>query len=148
MRPRHPLAVLVLLVVTGAVAWGFAVEPGLLEVRRQAAVVPGYPPIRLAMISDLHAGARFMDRAHLTKVVATTNDAHADLVVLLGDYVVGPGNDSGQLPIGEPLPIEEGSARAAIDPRDDARSRAIQRKPRTRPSLLLRMSRSRTTWMT
>ena len=39
-------------------------------------------------LSDIHAGAPHVDRAALGRVVALTNAQDADLVVLLGDYVI------------------------------------------------------------
>jgi uncharacterized protein len=44
--------------------------------------------LRIAVISDLHAGAPYIDTAKIDQVVAMTNDAKPDLVLLTGDYVI------------------------------------------------------------
>jgi len=44
--------------------------------------------LRIAVISDLHAGAPYIDIAKIDRVVAMTNDAKPDLVLLTGDYVI------------------------------------------------------------
>ncbi len=79
----------VVVVVTGAALalWGFVIEPSRLIVRRVALQIPQLPPLRIAVISDLHAGANFIDREKVQRVVAETNALGADLIVLLGDYL-------------------------------------------------------------
>src|SRR5438132_2512736 len=44
--------------------------------------------MRIAVISDLHAGAPYIDTAKIDRVVAMTNAAKPDLVLLTGDYVI------------------------------------------------------------
>lgn len=44
--------------------------------------------LRIAVIADLHAGASFIDEDKIRRVVALTNDAKPDLILLGGDYVV------------------------------------------------------------
>jgi uncharacterized protein len=44
--------------------------------------------LRIAVISDLHAGAPYIDTAKIDQVVAMTNEARPDLVLLTGDYVI------------------------------------------------------------
>ena len=44
--------------------------------------------LRIAVISDLHAGAPYIDTAKIDLVVAMTNAAKPDLVLLTGDYVI------------------------------------------------------------
>ncbi len=44
--------------------------------------------LRIAVIADLHGGARFIGEAKIAQVVALANDAHPDLILLAGDYVV------------------------------------------------------------
>src|SRR5262245_40810998 len=45
-------------------------------------------PLRIAVIGDLHAGAPYIDAAKVERVVALTNDARPDLILLAGDYVI------------------------------------------------------------
>jgi predicted MPP superfamily phosphohydrolase len=44
--------------------------------------------LRIAVISDLHAGAPYIDTAKIDRVVAMTNQAKPDLILLTGDYVI------------------------------------------------------------
>jgi hypothetical protein len=49
---------------------------------------PALKGLRIAVISDLHAGAPYIDTAKIDRVVAMTNAAKPDLVLLTGDYVI------------------------------------------------------------
>jgi predicted MPP superfamily phosphohydrolase len=49
---------------------------------------PELKGLRIAVISDLHAGAPYIDTAKIDRVVAMTNAAKPDLVLLTGDYVI------------------------------------------------------------
>ena len=72
--------------------WAVAIEPGRLVVRRYTVEVHGWPPAlagwTIVALSDIHAGSPHMDHEGLRRVVAAANAEHADLVVLLGDYVI------------------------------------------------------------
>jgi predicted MPP superfamily phosphohydrolase len=74
------------------VTWAVLIEPGRLVVREIPLAIPRWPaaigPLRIAAISDVHAGAPHITLDKLREVVARTNAAHPDLVVLLGDYVI------------------------------------------------------------
>jgi predicted MPP superfamily phosphohydrolase len=62
-----------------------------LRLTRYVVPVPGAPVLkglRIAAISDLHGGAPFIDAAKIDAVVAITNAAKPDLIVLNGDYVI------------------------------------------------------------
>lgn len=69
------------------------VEPARLVVREVTVHLQGWPAalagLRVAVLSDLHAGAPHMGDARRHEIVARTNAARPDLIVLLGDYVVG-----------------------------------------------------------
>ena len=69
------------------------VEPARLVVREAEVRLPRWPAalggLRVAVLSDLHAGAPHLGARKRAEIVARTNAAHPDLVVLLGDYVVG-----------------------------------------------------------
>ena len=45
-------------------------------------------PLRIAVIADLHAGAPYIGEAKIEQVVALTNAAQPDLILLAGDYVI------------------------------------------------------------
>ena len=69
------------------------VEPARLVVREAEVRLPGWPAalagLRVAVLSDLHAGAPHLGAQKRAEIVRRTNAARPDLVVLLGDYVVG-----------------------------------------------------------
>ena len=68
------------------------IEPGLLVVREIPLTLSRWPaaigPLRIAAISDVHTGAPHISLDTLREIVARTNAARPDLVVLLGDYVI------------------------------------------------------------
>jgi predicted MPP superfamily phosphohydrolase len=72
--------------------WAIVVEPDRLVVERVDVPVRGWPAaldgLRVAAIADVHAGAPHVDAAKLAELVRITNAEQADLVVLLGDYVI------------------------------------------------------------
>jgi len=49
---------------------------------------PQLQGLRIAVISDLHAGAPYIDAAKIDRIVAMTNGAKPDLVLLTGDFVI------------------------------------------------------------
>jgi predicted MPP superfamily phosphohydrolase len=49
---------------------------------------PALKGLRIAVISDLHAGAPYIDTAKIDRVVAMTNEARPDLILLTGDYII------------------------------------------------------------
>lgn len=85
----RPFAILAL--VAGLVAaWGFGVEPGLLQERRLELKDPRWqgPPLSIAVASDLHVGAPHAGLPMLERVVAGITAAKPDLVLLPGDFVI------------------------------------------------------------
>jgi uncharacterized protein len=92
-RRRRALRLLFLLLLVAPFAWGFLIEPNRLVVRETPLALPGWPPaldgMKIALLSDLHAGAPFIDERKLAEVVEDTNGAAPDLVLLAGDYMVG-----------------------------------------------------------
>ena len=87
----------------GAVGVGVeavCIEPAelLMQPEEVAPAAWNGPPLRIALIADLHVGSPYVDLASIRTLVARTNDQHPDLVLLLGDYandVLG----------GEPVPV-------------------------------------------
>ena len=93
-RVRITLASLPLLVGC-CIFWGFFIEPNRLVVRQQALHIEGWPKelagLKIAVLSDIHAGSAFIDDKKLELIVERTNDLQPDLIVILGDYMSGLG---------------------------------------------------------
>ena len=90
MRSRIPLLAGLFLLFALLALDGFWWEPSSLrlasyEVSTDAPALKG---LRIAVISDLHGGAPYIDTAKIDRVVAMTNQAHPDLILLTGDYVI------------------------------------------------------------
>lgn len=70
---------------------GFWLEPSSLRLSRYTVPVVNAPVLqglRIAAIADLHGGAAYIDERKIDRVVAMTNAAKPDLIVLNGDYVI------------------------------------------------------------
>jgi len=84
----------VIVCALGALAlYGFWFEPSRIRVvEHDIAGADGRSifaqPLRIAVIGDLHAGAPYIDEAKVDRVVALTNAARPDLILLAGDYVI------------------------------------------------------------
>ena len=93
-RLRVSLAAIVLLLAF-VVFWAFFIEPNRLVIREQAIQIDNWPQelkgLRIAVISDIHAGGSFIDEKKLRTIVERTNELHPDLIVVLGDYMSGNG---------------------------------------------------------
>jgi uncharacterized protein len=72
------------------VLWGFVIEPRRLLVREVTLPLEAWsgPPLRLAVLADLHVGSPANGRPRLARLVAAVNAQRPDIVVLLGDYVI------------------------------------------------------------
>jgi uncharacterized protein len=81
----------------------FWMEPSSLRLARTDIPLdaPALKGLRIAVIADLHAGAPFIDAAKIDRVVAMTNAARPDLILLVGDYVIQ------EVIGGHHMPIEE-----------------------------------------
>lgn len=80
-------------VIAALVIWGFFIEPNRLVVRHQTIQISQWPKelsgIRIAVISDIHVGARFIDDDKLRLIVSRTNALQPNLIAILGDYMTG-----------------------------------------------------------
>jgi len=76
----------------GLAAWAFALEPAHLTDRTIALSPPGWPSacggLRVAVLADLHVGSPFNGLDKLERIVASTEAARPDLVLLAGDFVI------------------------------------------------------------
>src|SRR6185503_4880672 len=75
-----------------AIAWrALWQEPRSDRVRERDLVLPGWPDelagLRVALLSDLHAGAPHVREKRIERLVAAVNAHRPDLVLLLGDYI-------------------------------------------------------------
>lgn len=74
-------------------SYALAVEPLMrLSVTRYRVTPRGWPAglkLRIAAIADLHAGEWVMPPERVARIAERTNALGADIIVLLGDYVVG-----------------------------------------------------------
>ena len=82
----------VVLLALGFGSWAFLVEPNRLVLHQETLVLDNWPQrldgLRVAVISDIHAGSSFIDAAKLQQIVVTTNQLNPDLIVILGDFMV------------------------------------------------------------
>jgi len=85
-------------VIAALVIWAFFIEPNRLVVRHQTIQIAEWPKelsgIRIAVISDIHAGSRFIDDDKLRLIVRRTNELQPSLILILGDYMTGRGRDT------------------------------------------------------
>jgi predicted MPP superfamily phosphohydrolase len=68
--------------------YGFFIEPAQLRLARYDVALshaPDLKGLKIAVISDLHGGAPFIDGAKIAAVVAMTNAEKPDLILLTGD---------------------------------------------------------------
>ena len=84
--------------MVGSVAMGgyaFGVEPGLrLVVTEWELATPRWTydrPLRMVIVSDLHAVRPWMSEDRIGRIVDRANELGGDIVLLLGDYVSGIG---------------------------------------------------------
>ena len=68
--------------------YAFRIEPASLRLTHYDVALdhaPHLKGLKIAVISDLHGGAPFIDAAKVARVVALTNQARPDLILLTGD---------------------------------------------------------------
>lgn len=76
------------------------IEPSSIRVTQYDVAVPrALKGLRIAVISDLHAGTPYIDTAKIDRIVAMTNDVNPDLILLAGDYGVGKTWGARRMPI-------------------------------------------------
>lgn len=84
---------LILLLVCGVVGWAFFIEPNRLVVRQETLELQRWPSgltgLKIAVLSDIHAGSAYIDEGKLRLIVERTNQLQPDLIVILGDYIAG-----------------------------------------------------------
>jgi uncharacterized protein len=91
----------------GLGAYSVIIEPGFRLALPQWAVThpswpSGMPPLRIAVLTDIHAVEPWMPATRIARIVETANGLGADIIVLLGDYVAAmPRFRTGLVPISD-----------------------------------------------
>src|SRR5258705_13852843 len=79
-------------VAGGLGLWTFCIEPASLSVVEHRLEADDWPPalagLRIAVLADLHVGSPWNGLDKLARIVAETNAAGPDVVLLAGDYVI------------------------------------------------------------
>ncbi|MBO9471929.1 metallophosphoesterase [Shimia sp. R10_1] len=91
-----------------AATYGFFVEPALrLRIKRWRIRRADWsaPPLKIAVLADLHVGEPFVGAKRVTRLVKRINALDADLVLLLGDYAAGHRFITAPVSISEIAPI-------------------------------------------
>ena len=91
-KKRVRISAAVILVLLGSLAfWSFLIEPSRLVLHQETIQLEKWPQefngLRVAVISDIHAGGPFINDKKLRLIVERTNQLQPDLIVLLGDYM-------------------------------------------------------------
>jgi predicted MPP superfamily phosphohydrolase len=85
----------VLLLMASVLFWAFFVEPNRLVVRHPSIRIDNWPrelnDLRIAVLSDIHAGGAFIDERKLRTIVERTNQLQPEMIVIAGDYISGDG---------------------------------------------------------
>src|SRR5262245_43390131 len=72
--------------------YGFVIEPNRLVLRQTVITLTAWPEefkgLRVAVLSDLHAGSPHITVEKIRRVVKMTNAAQPDLILLPGDFVI------------------------------------------------------------
>ena len=92
-RSRVKIILLALLCCLAFLAlWAFVIEPSRLVLRDTRITLPSWPAnfkgMRIAVISDLHAGSPFITIDKIHQIVEMTNAARPDLILMPGDFVI------------------------------------------------------------
>ena len=94
--------------------WAFWWEPASLRVHEETLSVPWpRPPLRVALLTDLHIGSPHQDLKKLQQIVALTNATRPDLICILGDLVIR-GVVGGTFVPPEPIAQELANLRAPL----------------------------------
>ena len=97
LRKRLRIAFLsIILFALGLAIWAFFIEPNRLVTRYETIQLEHWPAplsdLKIAVLSDIHAGASFIDERKLRLIVERTNQLNPDLILILGDYISGGRN--------------------------------------------------------
>ncbi len=94
-----------------AVVYSVIIEPGLrLRIQRWHVRPKGWTagPLRLVMVSDLHAAGPQMAEARIARIVEIANAQGGDLILLMGDYRASHRFQTRKIPVKTVAPILAG----------------------------------------
>ena len=78
--------------VVASLVWALVLEPASLRNEDYQFAIPNWPAgcdgLRIAVLADLHVGSPFNGPDKLDRVIARTGQAHPDLILLAGDFVI------------------------------------------------------------
>ncbi len=87
----------VFLVFLGVLAYSVLIEPATLVVQKQTIDLPHWSPglnnLKVVVLSDLHIGSLHNTVERLRSIVMVVNEQQPDLILMLGDFVVGHGKN-------------------------------------------------------
>lgn len=88
-------------IVAGLAIYALAIEPSRLVTNRTSVELDKWPPaldgLKVAVISDIHAGGLHVREGKLARLVRQTNAARPDLIAITGDTLVHEGNPGSTL---------------------------------------------------
>ena len=93
-RKRLRIAlVTILLLMVCLVAWAFVIDPNRLVTRHATLTIDSWPSslsnLKIALLSDIHAGGSYIDERKLRLIVERTNQLQPDLILIAGDFISG-----------------------------------------------------------
>jgi predicted MPP superfamily phosphohydrolase len=93
---RIRVALAATLLILGSLGfYAFFIEPNRLVVRQETITIDNWPReldgLRIAVLSDIHAGGWFVRDNKLRLIVDRTNALQPEMIVILGDYMSGQG---------------------------------------------------------
>lgn len=75
--------------------WGIWIGPDRLVLHQEVVTIEKWPKeldgLKIAVLSDIHAGSWCIDDKKLHLIVERTNQLQPDIIVILGDYMTGDG---------------------------------------------------------
>lgn len=89
---RHPVLWSLCLIILALGAWSFWIEQTRLVVRTEELKLtnwtPDTPPLKIAIVSDIHVGSPYWDLDSLAHLVDKINKQQPEAIFILGDYVI------------------------------------------------------------
>ena len=83
----------IILFALGFATWAFFIEPNRLVTHYETIQIEHWPAplsgLKIAVLADIHAGARFIDEQKIRLIVERTNQLNPDLIIIAGDYISG-----------------------------------------------------------